>query len=52
MNEATAKRLHNAVGTCDEISGFVTGWTRDEFLTTRGHQLIIWKLIEIVGEAL
>lgn len=52
MNEATAKRLHDAMGACDEITQFVAGWSRDEFLTNRGYQLIIWKLIEIVGEAL
>lgn len=52
MKVETAKRLHDAVGACDEISGFVSEWSRDDFLRTRGYQLIIWKLIEIVGEAL
>ena len=52
MKAETAKRLHDAVGACDEISGFVSGWSRDEFLRNRGYQLIVWKLVEIVGEAL
>jgi uncharacterized protein with HEPN domain len=52
MKAGTAKRLHDAIGACDEISGFVSEWSREEFLSTRGYQLIVWKLTEIVGEAL
>lgn len=52
MKAETAKRLHEAAGACDEIRGFVSEWSRDDFLRTRSSQLIVWKLIEIVGEAL
>lgn len=50
MRSETAKRLLDAQHFCDEIQHFTSNWTRDEFLDDRGSQLIIWKLVEIVGK--
>lgn len=52
MTPETAKRLLGEISACDEIADFTANWSRDEFLRTRGHQLVVWKLVEIVGEAL
>jgi uncharacterized protein with HEPN domain len=48
----TAKRLHDAAEACREIQHFCAGQSRERFLADRGLKLIIWKLTEIVGEAL
>jgi uncharacterized protein with HEPN domain len=52
MKPETAKRLHDAASACDELKAFTADWNREEFLVNRGQQLIVWKLVEIVGEAL
>lgn len=52
MRTETAKRVHDAVSACDEITQFTAHWSRYEFLRTRGPQLIVWKLVELAGEAL
>jgi uncharacterized protein with HEPN domain len=52
MKPETAKRLHDAASACDELKTFTADWDREEFLVNRGQQLIVWKLVEIVGEAL
>jgi uncharacterized protein with HEPN domain len=52
MELETAKRLHDAISACDEIQAFAEGSSRSQFLEDRGLQLVVWKLIEIVGEAL
>ncbi len=52
MRPETAKRLHDAISACDHIADLTGNSSRDEFLRTRGHQLVVWKLLEIVGEAL
>jgi uncharacterized protein with HEPN domain len=52
MKPETAKRLHDAASACDELKSFTADWSREGFLVNRGQQLIVWKLVEIVGEAL
>ncbi len=52
MQMATAKRLRDAVSACQELEQFTTGHTRESFRSDRGLQLIVQKLLEIVGEAL
>lgn len=52
MSPETARRLLDAIRACDELAAFTQDWTRNEFLASRGLQLIVWKLVEIVGEAL
>lgn len=52
MMRATAKRLLDAKNACVEIEAFTAGKTIDTMLNDRGLQLILLKLIEIVGEAL
>lgn len=52
MKLETATRLHDAATACQELREFSEGRTREQFLTDRGLQLVVWKLIEIVGEAL
>lgn len=52
MNPATAKQLHDAIEACDELQTYTCDWTRDEFLYTRSLQLIVWKLVEIVEDAM
>lgn len=52
MEIETAKRLHDAASACDELQAFAAGRSRAQFLEDRGLQLVVWKLIEIVGEAL
>jgi uncharacterized protein with HEPN domain len=48
----TAKRLHDARSACQELAVFCSGKTDEEFYRDRGLNLIVHKLIEIVGEAL
>ena len=52
MELGIAKWLHDALPACDEIQAFAAGRSRSQFLDDRGLQLVIWKLTEIVGEAL
>lgn len=52
MRMTTAKRLRDALDAIDELDQFTAGHTRESFLEDRGLQLIVHKLLEIVGEAL
>ncbi len=52
MRQRTAKRLHDAMSACQELISFCDGKTADEFYRDRGLNLIVHKLIEIIGEAL
>lgn len=52
MQHQTAKRLHDALRACEELEHFTTGVSEETFLEDRGLQLIVHKLLEIVGEAL
>jgi uncharacterized protein with HEPN domain len=52
MKLETAKRLCDAADACKELDFFSSPLTRERFLSDRGSQLILWKLVEIVGEAL
>jgi uncharacterized protein with HEPN domain len=52
MRLRTAKRLHDAMSACQELAIFCSVKTEDEFYRDRGLNLIVHKLIEIVGEAL
>lgn len=52
MEMATAKRLRDASNACQELEQFTAGHTRASFKSDRGLQLIVQKLVEIVGEAL
>jgi uncharacterized protein with HEPN domain len=52
MTRHTAKRLLDVQQTCVEIEHFASGHSEETFLGDRGLQLILHKLLEIVGEAL
>jgi uncharacterized protein with HEPN domain len=52
MKRATAKRLYDAQYACAEVETFTNNRTVDEMLEDRGLQLILHKLLEIIGEAL
>jgi uncharacterized protein with HEPN domain len=52
MRPETEKRLHDAKKYALELQDFIEGHTVDDFLRDRGLQLIVHKLLEIVGEAL
>jgi uncharacterized protein with HEPN domain len=52
MKRATAKRLLDARNACLEIEEFTAGKSVDLMWQDRGLQLILHKLLEIVGEAL
>lgn len=52
MQMATAKRLRDAASACQELEQFTAGHTRETFRSDRGLQLIVQKLLEIIGEAL
>jgi len=56
MNVETAKRLrmrpHDAAEAARELAEFCSGRTRADLRTDRTLQLVVQKLIEIVGEAL
>jgi len=52
MNEELAKRLHDAVAACNELQRIGQRHSRAEFLDDFILELAVWKLIEIVGEAL
>jgi len=51
MKPGTAKQLHDAIEACDELQTYTSDWTRDEFMFTRSLQLIVWKLVDIMGDA-
>lgn len=52
MKLETAQRLHDAAGACRELQRICFQHTREQFLGDRLAQLAVWKLLEIVGEAL
>ena len=52
MKLETAKRLHDAIGACRELRDICAGQTRETYLSNRLLNLSVWKLVEIVGEAL
>lgn len=51
MKLETATRLHDAANACKEIQSLVTGLDEEAFLRDRLRNLSVWKLLEIVGEA-
>lgn len=52
MTLETAKRLHDVRNACREIREFSVGRTRNDMLTDRTFQLVVERLLEIVGEGL
>ncbi len=52
MKLETAKRLHDASQACAELQEITANRTKEEFLSDRLRKLAVWKLMEIVGEAL
>jgi uncharacterized protein with HEPN domain len=52
MKPETAKRLHDAYTAATELQQFIAGHTAATFDRDRGLQLIVHKLLEIIGEAL
>jgi len=48
----TAKRLHDAASACAELQEIMGDRTKETFLDDRLRKLAVWKLIEVVGEAL
>lgn len=52
MKLETAKRLHDAMSACRELQDICAGQTRESYLANRLLTLSVWKLVEIVGEAL
>lgn len=52
MTPMTAKQLHDAISACDELCTYISDWEQEEFCLTRSLQLIAWKLIDIVADAI
>lgn len=52
MQPETAKRLPDASTAAQELQHFIEGKTAASINTDRGLQLIVHKLLEIIGEAL
>jgi uncharacterized protein with HEPN domain len=52
MKPETAKRLLDAHMTATELQEFISGHSESTFDRDRGLQLIVHKLLEIIGEAL
>ena len=52
MKPETAKRLHDAERAGIELQQFIEGHNAATFDQDRGLQLIVHKLLEIIGEAL
>ena len=52
LTPETAKRLHDVLRARREILKFSAGKTRDDMYSDREFQLVIERLLEIVGEAL
>ncbi len=52
MKRPTAKRILDARNACVELETFTAGKTIEDMWSDRGLQLILRKLLEIVGEAL
>jgi hypothetical protein len=49
MKRPTAKRLLDARNACVELETFTAGKTIEDMWSDRGLQLILHKLLEIVG---
>ena len=52
MKIETLQRLHDAERACQELRDFCRDATESSFLGDHGLMLIVYKLVEIVGEAL
>lgn len=52
MKIETLQRLHDAESACRELHDFCHGVSESSFLHDRGLNLIVQKLVEIIGEAL
>jgi len=52
MSERVTKRLHDAFDACNQLQRIGQSRSRSEFLADNILRLAVWKLIEIVGEAL
>lgn len=52
MKIEVATRLHDALMACREIQEMTESVSEDEFLVDRKTKLSVWKLLEIIGEAL
>lgn len=52
MKSTTTRRLRDASEACAEIAGFIDGTSLDHLRQERMLQLSVYKLLEIVGEAL
>jgi uncharacterized protein with HEPN domain len=52
MKEDAIKRLHDAFEAANRLQRIGASYTRDAFLKDDILQLAVWKLVEIVGEAL
>ena len=52
MKLETAKRLHDAIGACQELRDLCANESRESYLANRLLKLGVWKLVEIVGESL
>lgn len=52
MKQETAKRLRDVVDACHELQNFCSGKSRDDLYADRTLQLVVQRLLEIVGEAL
>jgi uncharacterized protein with HEPN domain len=52
MKLETATRLHDAARACATLQEVTAGLTEQAFLDDQLRRLAVWKLLEIVGEAL
>ncbi len=52
MNAHAIKRLHDAFAAANELQRIGTSHSREEYLDDYILQLAVWKLVEIIGEAL
>jgi uncharacterized protein with HEPN domain len=52
MKSTTTRRVRDAGDACAEISGFIEGRSLEQLRQERILQLSVYKLLEIVGEAL
>lgn len=52
MNQRVAKRLYDAELASHELAHFTENKTLDEYLADRGLQLVVERLLEIIGEAI
>lgn len=52
MKRETAKRLEDARVACEELIGFAHGRTEEDLFTDRAFQLVVERLLTIIGEAI